>query len=328
MYKLLSITTLVLFLMTLSICLTGCSVSNKSDEVVNNSSSTSQINGTNMDKSNSNTNQPNHPDSVITIKPSDSPSDDNTIDFNKYIHRIWIDRSLMNSDNKGISFYISSITNDELVGKCTVEGLHGYCIPEVYQDMGYADLTGIIKNDIAYCDYYSKIHNAGGDFEIKFISDNEIEMFDPYLNESCIYTPYTINDAMELEGFIPNENYSFEVDLNSWENVNFVSGEIADQPAFYLTNKEGDILFDLFIGFGKNINTVKDILIQDINKDDLKDIIIIAADKNDSSNIMAKVIFQLVDGMFDIDGILSSEINETGNNQDIKSVLDYLSKKF
>ena len=331
MKRIFSIATTVLFLMTFSICLTGCSVPNKSrSDAVNHPSSTSQIKGTSIENPTTSPNQPAPPESVTATKPSGSPSDVNAINYSQYIHKIWMDHSLMKSKNKGMSFYISNIANGKLVGKCTINGLHGFCIPEVgpYQGMDYADLTGTIKNDIAYCHYFAKISKAEGNFEIKFKSDNEIEVLFPQMNENAKYAPYTINDVMEIEGFIPNKNQSFAVNLNSWGDVNFVSGGISNSPAFYLTNEGGDILVDLFIVMGCNINIIKAVSFQDINKNGLKDIIIIAAYNDASSNVTAKVILQQADGTFDIDGNLNKEINDSGNNKDISSITDYLSKKF
>lgn len=320
----------VLFLMTFSICLTGCSVPNNSSNAENHPTLTSQVKGTGIGYPTNSQNQPIPPESATAARLSSSPLVDKAIDYSKYIHKIWIDRSLMKSENKGVSFYISGITNGKIEGKCTINGLHGFCIPEVgpYQGMDYADLTGTIRNGIAYCNYFAKTSGAEGNFEIKFNSDNEIEVFFPDIDENSIYSPYTINDVMELEGFIPNENQLFEVNLNSWGNVNFVSGEISNSPAFYLTNKEGDILVDLFIVMGRNINVIKAVSFQDVDKNGLKDIIIIATDSNDSSNTTAKVILQQDDGMFEIDGNLNKEINDSGNNKDIKSITEHIFKKF
>ena len=195
----------------------------------------------------------------------------------------------------------------KLVGKCTINGLHGFCIPYAGPDEGidYADLTGTIKNGIAYCHYIASTSEVQGSFEFKFKSDNDIEVIYPdEKNKNYQYTPYTINDEIALEGLIPDKNQSFTVNLNSWGNVNFVSGEILNTPIFYLTNKDGDILYDFDDGIGLDSNfvIVKAVSFQDVNKNGLKDIIIIAADNNDSSNVMAEVYLQQADGSFYIDG--------------------------
>lgn len=325
---------LVLFIMTLSICLTGCSVPNKSSDTVNHPSSTSQNKSTSIVNPTTSPNQSATPENITTPNPSSSPSDGNTIDYSKYIHKIWIDRSLLRvkefNISRNISFYISSIENGKLVGRCTPDGLHAYCIPEVGPDQGmaYADLTGTIKNNIADCHYSGSSSKVYGSFELEFRSENEIKVIYPDSHESYIYAPYTINDLMELQGFTLNKDQSFTVNLNSWGTVNFVTCERSKFPYFYLTNKDGDVLYDL-----NGIPLIPDceikaVSFQDVNKDGLKDIIIIVANKNDSSNINADVIFQQVDGTFDIDGKLNREINDSGNNKDIKSITDYLSKKF
>lgn len=42
----------------------------------------------------------------------------------------------------------------------------------------------------------------------------------------------------------------------------------------------------------------------------------------------AKVLLQNPNGSFPIDGDMTQETNDSGNNKDIKTITDYLSKKF
>ncbi|HWT77166.1 MAG TPA: hypothetical protein VN258_20890 [Mobilitalea sp.] len=314
------------FIMTISICLTGCSVPNDSVTDKNHPSPTSQTKDTSKENPTISPNQPTPTERVTAIKPSSSPSDGNAIDYTQYIHKIWINRSLMNSENQEMSFYISNITNGKLVGKSTINGLHGYCIPDIGHlgEMDYADLTGIIKNDIADCDSYASTSGARGNYEFKFKSDDVIEVTFIDLNESYKYEPLTIKDVIESGNI--NKNQSFTVNLNSWGTVNFVTCEMSNAPTFFLTNKEGDILYYLNLNL-MTVDEIKAVSFKDVNKDGLKDIIIIAANKNDSSNVEAYVILQQADGSFDVDDELNSEINDSGNNKSIKAITDYLSKK-
>jgi len=95
----------------------------------------------------------------------------------------------------------------------------------------------------------------------------------------------------------------------------------------YLTNKEDDILYDFTWAIPNNVDFYA-VSFQDVNKDGLKDIIIIYGVGDDISSSTAKIFTQNTDGVFDVDGDMTQEINDSGNNKDIKTVLDYLSKKF
>jgi hypothetical protein len=328
MRKKASIVKLVLFIMTLSICLTACSVPDKSSDDLNHSSSTSQIKGTGIENPTISPNQSAPQENTKTAKPSSSPSDGNGLDYSQYIHKIWIVKSLLKSKDSKISFFISNIENGNLEGRCTLNGLRSYCKPSIGQK-DYAYLTGTIKNGIANCEAGDPISKGGASFQLKFKTDDEIELIYPDFNESYIYSPYTINDLMELQGFTLNKSQSITANLNSWGTVNFVTCERSDSPVpyFYLTDKDGDVLYDLTLVLMPD-SEIRAVSFHDVNKDGLKDIIIIVANKNDSSNITAKVIMQQADGSFDVDGELNKEINDSGNNKDIKSVTDYLSKKF
>ena len=114
MKKNFSIAISVLFIMTLSICLTGCSVPNESSVTINHLSSTSQIKGTSIENPTTSSSRLTPSESVTATESSSSQSDGNAIDFSQYIHKIWIDHSLMKSKNVGISFYITDIAKRKI----------------------------------------------------------------------------------------------------------------------------------------------------------------------------------------------------------------------
>uniref|UniRef100_UPI0006D29DAA hypothetical protein n=1 Tax=Clostridium sp. NkU-1 TaxID=1095009 RepID=UPI0006D29DAA len=123
------------------------------------------------------------------------------------------------------------------------------------------------------------------------------------------------------------------VDLNSWGNVKFVSGKITGGDhipvVFYLTNEDGDILYNFYAALPYSID-VKAVSFQDVNKDGRKDIIIIAADNYDGAagDPIATVYLQEADGSFTNDYKLDQEINDSGNNKDVSTIANYLSSKF
>jgi len=139
------------------------------------------------------------------------------------------------------------------------------------------------------------------------------------------------NNIKNVKGFTPIENQSFTVNLNSWGKVQFVAGKITGgthvPTVFYLTNENGDILYSFDDApFPYDVD-VKAVSFQDVNKDGLKDGIIIVSDHDNSGKPIAAVWLQSADKKFACDTKLSQKINESGNNQDIKTVTDYLSKK-
>jgi hypothetical protein len=97
-----------------------------------------------------------------------------------------------------------------------------------------------------------------------------------------------------------------------------------------LTDKDGNILYDFTDTFSPYMTDVKAVSFQDVNKDGLKDIIIILVDiysGHDPNNI-ATVLYQKANGSFANDPAIDQKINSDGNNKDINSIMNYLSKKF
>lgn len=143
---------------------------------------------------------------------------------------------------------------------------------------------------------------------------------------------YGSNNINNIKGFTIIENQSFMVDLNSWGYVRFVSGKLTGgnhvPVVFYLTNKNGDILYSFDdVPFPYRVD-VKAVSFRDVNKDGLKDIIVIVCDSDNIGGPIAAVWLQDANKKFTCDVKIYKEINESGNNKDIQTVMDYLSKKF
>lgn len=261
--------------------------------------------------------------SAATITTNDA------IDYNQYIKKTWV----MEKGTNNFSFCISKIANGEITGRFT---LNVPAVPNQY-DVGH--LTGTIDKDTAECQFSDKVGNKGS-LKLVFKENNQIEASIKYTDKlevnkdvssdgDFLFKPYNLKD---IAGFSPLANQSFAVDLNYWGNVNFVSGKLTAgnhiPVVFYLTNEDGDILYDFnaTLPYSVDINAVS---FKDVNKDGLKDVIIIAADNYaDSGKQIAAVYLQKVDGAFTNDPKLDQEINNSGNNKDIKTITDYLSQKF
>lgn len=143
---------------------------------------------------------------------------------------------------------------------------------------------------------------------------------------------YGSNNINNIKGFAIIENQCFMVNLNSWGNVRFVSGKLTAgnhvPVVFYLTNKNGDILYSFDdLPFPYKVD-VKAVSFRDVNKDGLKDIIVIVSDSYNHGESIAAVWLQNANKSFTCDVKIFKEMNESGNNKDIQTVTDYLSKKF
>jgi len=144
------------------------------------------------------------------------------------------------------------------------------------------------------------------------------------------FTPYNLKN---INGFELTKDQTFMVDLNSWGHVQFVSGKLTGgnhiPVVFYLTNEQGDILYNFYAALPYSVD-VKAVSFQDVNKDGLKDIIILVEDNYDgaSGEPIATVFMQEADGSFARDNELDQEINDSGSNKDIRTIVSYLSSKF
>lgn len=261
-------------------------------------------------------------------KPLNAAVSTSAIDYNQYIKKTWVDKSDINN----WSFCISKITNGKIIGRFTSDEP---AVPNHY-DLG--KLTGTIDNDTADCQFSDKIGNKGS-IKLVFKSNDMIEATLKLTDKSQYikqqpkegtfqFKPYNLNDIKG--GFSIIKNQSFTVDLNSWGSVKFVSGKLTAGShipvVFYLTNDNGDILYDFDSALPYKVD-VKAISFVDVNKDNLKDIIIIVTCNDDSAQV-ATVYLQKDNGSFDNDPKLDQEINSSGNNKDIKTITNYLSKKF
>jgi hypothetical protein len=198
------------------------------------------------------------------------------------------------------------------------------------------NINGTINNNTAECQFGDKNGNNGNiklvlrkndeiEANIKFTSKSKRNQ-DKSLDGTFLFRPHNLKD---LVGFSPFKDQSFTVDLNSWGIVKFVSGKILGgnhiPTVAFLTNKDGDIYY--YFNYIPNNVEFYAVSFQDVNKDGLKDIIIIYGVEENSPYNLVKIFSQNANGLFTIDD-LTEEINDSVKDKDIKSITDYLSKKF
>lgn len=252
-----------------------------------------------------------------------------TVEYNQYVKKRWIN----NNSEREIYFSISKIENGKITGKLSAISFTQTDKNLLSFESGF---EGIINKDTAECQFNDSSGNKGN-LKLVFKANNEVEATITLIDRSktTIQPPegtfeFVSDNIKNIRGFSHIESQSFMVNLNSWGNVKFVSGKLTAgnhiPVVFYLTNKDGEILYDFDANLPYNVD-VKAVSFVDVNKDGLKDIIIIVAG-NDGSGQLATVYLQKADGSFTNDHKLDKEINDSGSNKDIKTVLNYLFPKF
>jgi hypothetical protein len=268
--------------------------------------------------------------------PTTTTTTGNAIDYKEYLKKTWIRNADTNFPNDGgLSILISKIEDGKIQGKLSAVGYSpGY-------NMDSAEFEGTVNNDTAECQLVNDSRGNKGTVKFLFEPNGTLEATITIIKKSgdtvmslpegtFEFTPYNLKN---IKGFTLIENQTFMVDLNSWGNVKFVSGKLTAgnhiPVVFYLTNKDGDILYNFNATLPYSVD-VKAVSFEDVNKDGLKDIIIIVADNYNGSSggPIATVYLQNADGSFTNNHKLDQEINDSENNKDVGSVKNYLSSKF
>jgi hypothetical protein len=137
-------------------------------------------------------------------------------------------------------------------------------------------------------------------------------------------------DTLVKNGLHVFEDQSFDVELDNFGYVRFVSGVDGYKELWlYLVNSNKEIIY-VFPGFYENklsdLQEVEAVSFKDINKDGLKDITIIAhcLSANGGELTMANVYFQKDKGFIN-SYELDEKINDTNNNNSINKIAKYVS---
>lgn len=277
-----------------------------------------------------------------TLVPSEEESPSSTtanaadeVDYRRFIKRNWI--LPPNSEfpnNGGLSIVISDIADGTISGEVTALG----SAPAYNMDV--AQFKGTVTGTIAKCQLLNDSRGNKGTISFTFLSPEMLEASIALTEKTedimslpegtFKLSPYNIN---QIEGFEPIEDQTFLTDLDSWGTVKFVSGKLTAgnhvPVVFYLTDEDGNLLYEFETGFPYRVN-VDAVSFQDVNKDNRKDVIIIASDQDGKplENPVANVCFQQADGTFMTDYELNQEINQSGNNRNISLVAQFVMNKF
>lgn len=244
-----------------------------------------------------------------------------TFDYNSCIKKMWVIKEWSNGMPYRFpaSLVITKIENNQIEGILVARSMYS-----TYPFEKASNLSGTIVNDVAECKVMDKESGDEASIILKFGDNDEIEAYLEYAkvygmeidDYNCkvlkeykdkdsierfpeellpmigVYTfrPYNLRDiSTEDYVFIANEELSFDVELDSWGRVKFISGIFngtKPYPSALLVNEKNDILFE-FKATWKTSTKVVDVEIEDMNEDGLKDVKIITnfVNPNDFSEI-------------------------------------------
>ncbi len=309
--------------------ITSCSLLDKSADEIRHPSAISIVNETDITDS---------PVPLIPTQQSNplNKDDMDAINYNQYLNKVWVVKNPAMDLNFYPSFCISKVEGGEIRGYFNLVLI----VPNNIVISG--EFAGTIANNIAECSFDNGF-GLTGTLKMVFQSNDEIEARVEYSDKEKAlmddatyqYIPLTINQLKSLEGFEPIESQSFTLELNQWGTVKFVTGKITwDENEveiyFYLTDMNDNIIYNFHMSYLTNVY-VEAVSFQDVNKDSLLDLIIIVHDVPRPAGpgiYKAAVFFQDAEGSFKDDDRLNQEINDTGNNTNVKTIIDFLSKKF
>lgn len=137
-------------------------------------------------------------------------------------------------------------------------------------------------------------------------------------------------DDLKNGGLQVIENQVFSLDLNDFGKIKFISGlkreNSSEVAKFYLIDNKNSVLYKFpdFYGNSKGrfakINAVS---FQDVNKDGLKDIIIIGEFTVDGKNEVISSIYLQKSKAFSSNVDFDEKLNKSGNNKEVSAILKY-----
>lgn len=196
------------------------------------------------------------------------------IDYSFYLKKTWIVDGWEKDERRRdypISIIFTKIEGKYIEGYFDIEGMvssgyyyflnNAYREPDRFQGMLYAGT--------AECKYDDS-NGRNGTFNLKFYDTDRIEVqLEDDETQIYLLRPYNLSNE-EFRDY----QVSYEIDLDSWGIVNMFyanSDNNHSLPLVFLTNEQGDILYDFTAAYQSD-SEVQDIIIEDINGDGLKDV--------------------------------------------------------
>lgn len=257
---------------------------------------------------------------------NETESKEHDIDYSYYIRKIWINEgSEQQKSMDDLFLYLNRVNGENIEGEIYTGEMP---ISSYFYDLSFDsnyqwNFMGKILDDSVKCKFVGEEMN--GNISLVFNNANivgnielteEVVLNDKFINEGTYnFRPYTIKDVnsqYEEHGIstILLDEYSYEVHIDSWGKVHFISMMVNSNkphPLFFLANEESEILYRFYAPFQNGLD-VTEISVDDIDGDGLEDIVVILGAK-DIGGVVAWIFFQTKDGMFRVNNEVQKELN-------------------
>ena len=274
---------------------------------------TKMLSSTDVTEENSNLPDGENQEETVSSEPVDDKSVD-LADYSSYLKKIWIVEGWNDGADYPASLVITQIEKGYIKGYFCIDGFitFYYWNRALWKDRT-PEFAGAIYDGTAECEYDYK-NGRIGTFSITFCENDRIEVqLDGNEEQSHLLRPYNISDVEFL-----GEPMTMEVELDSWGTVTLFYAILDARhpcPLVFLLNEQGNIIYEFFGGF-HNGSEVLDIVIEDFNGDNLKDVEVVTSFSADSDAYRFEWYFyQLENGLFYRDWLCGMERLEDGGVQ-------------
>lgn len=337
----------LIVLITIGVLFTACGnkqvKTEETNNIQNNATKIQPSNNTNTSTNADNTNNTMAANTVNTGSNTSAQSSTNV--YTKY-SGTWIDKDTLKTDRpfgraidinidkddnlKGVVSNLSNgfahVSNVNIAGKIENDKFTSNFNDDGWGHSGTIELE--FKNNEIICviNYDAKSLKINSDWGISYGTFNLVNSNTPISR--------TITD-LRNGGWNDISNQCFDVNLNKYGKVKFITETNFNTGLFnfYLEDGKGNIAYKFPVDYRNDIGPnsliegVSAISVRDVNNDGLKDVIVLfnGTDSNKNVPISICIIFsQKNNGVFIYNKSLSEKVNKSGNNKDIKSVLNSL----
>ena len=210
--------------------------------------------------------------------PDNCRNNDKQKDYSSYLKKVWI----VEDDYSGermLSCVITDITGNEIEGYCYV----GQRVLGIFNAQSRSNNNEKPNFHTVICDgafqlEVSKLQygeeDRTGTACLKFCEGDRIEvtLTEEGNSEQYLLRPYNI-----LDESLRDDPTIFQIELDSWGIVNMVYANTESNhsiPNIYLTNDQGDILYNFLADF-QHASEVSEVVVEDMDGDGLKDVEVI-----------------------------------------------------
>ena len=201
------------------------------------------------------------------------------IDYSSYLKKIWIVGDWEEDERRRdypISIIFTKMEEKYIEGSFDIRGMvssdYFYFLNNTHREP--SQFQGMLCAGTAECKY-NYGNGKDGTFSLSFCDTNRLEVqLEEDEIQSYLLRPYNFSDEK-----FRDYQVTYEIDLDSWGIVNLFyanSEENHSLPWVLLTNEQGDILYHFTAAYQVD-SEVKDIIIEDMNGDGLKDVEVVTS---------------------------------------------------